>query len=80
MACWIALSDTDPKNGGLCVVPGSHKRHLYKTEPPSDEKEHNRWVQNYKMRDEQGKEREYLRQYDLKLVVLFLSCSHHIVL
>ena len=56
MACWIALSDTDQKNGGLCVVPGSHKRPLYKTEPPSDEKEHNRWVQNYKMRDEQGKE------------------------
>ena len=31
-------------------------------------------------RDEQGNEREYLRQSDLKLVVLFLSCSHHIVL
>ena len=56
MACWIALSNTDPKNGGLCVVPGSHKRHLYKTEPPSDEKEHSRWEQNYKMRDEQGQE------------------------
>ena len=56
MACWIALSNTDPKNGGLCVVPGSHKRHLYKTEPPSDEKEHSRWKQNYKMRDEQGQE------------------------
>ena len=25
MACWLALTDTDPDNGGLCVVPGSHK-------------------------------------------------------
>jgi ectoine hydroxylase-related dioxygenase (phytanoyl-CoA dioxygenase family) len=25
IGCWIALSDTDGDNGGLCVVPGSHK-------------------------------------------------------
>jgi len=24
--CWIALTDADADNGGLCVVPGSHKR------------------------------------------------------
>lgn len=23
--CWIALTDADADNGGLCVVPGSHK-------------------------------------------------------
>ncbi len=26
MAAWVALSDTDPENGGLCLVPGSHLR------------------------------------------------------
>jgi phytanoyl-CoA hydroxylase len=25
MACWVALSDTDEENGGLCVIPGSQK-------------------------------------------------------
>ena len=24
MACWIALSKTEPENGGWYVVPGSH--------------------------------------------------------
>ena len=31
MACWIAMSDTDPENGGLCVAPGSHKDTLRET-------------------------------------------------
>jgi len=30
MACWVALTDTDPDNGGLCVVPGSHLTGLRK--------------------------------------------------
>ena len=56
MACWLALSDTDSENGGLCVVPGSHKRLLYETQPPSDEKEHNKWEQDYRMSDKEGNE------------------------
>ncbi len=56
MACWVALSDTDRDNGGLCVVPGSHKRPLRPTAPPSDDSEHASWVKDYGMRGPDGKE------------------------
>lgn len=56
MACWVALSDTDRNNGGLCVVPGSHKRPLYGTAPPADDSEHVSWSKPYKMRGPDGKE------------------------
>jgi len=56
MACWIALSDTDQDNGGLCVVPGSHKRPLYETAPPDDDSEHAAWEKDYDMRGPDGKE------------------------
>lgn len=56
MACWIALSDTDSNNGGLCVVPGSHKRPLYQTGPPKDASEHAAWEKVYQMRGPDGKE------------------------
>lgn len=55
MACWIALSDTDRENGGLCVVPGSHKRPLYDTAPPTDASEHAAWEKDYEMRGPDGK-------------------------
>jgi chlorinating enzyme len=56
MACWIALSDTDRENGGLCVVPGSHRRDLYDTAPPGDESEHASWTKDYEMRGPDGRE------------------------
>ena len=56
MACWVALSDTDRENGGLCVVPGSHKRPLYETAPPEDDSEHAAWQKDYPMRGPDGKE------------------------
>lgn len=56
MACWVALSDTDRANGGLCVVPSSHKRPLYETASPGDDSEHAAWVKDYGMRDPEGKE------------------------
>jgi phytanoyl-CoA hydroxylase len=56
MACWIALSDTDGENGGLCVVPGSHKRPLYETAPPEDDSEHAAWEKDYEMKGPDGKE------------------------
>jgi len=56
MACWIALSDTDRENGGLCVVPGSHKRPLFQTPPPRDSEEHASWTKDYEMRGPDGKE------------------------
>jgi len=55
MACWIAFSDTDRDNGGLCVVPGSHRDGLHGTAPPSDASEHASWTKDYEMRDADGK-------------------------
>lgn len=56
MACWLALSDTDRDNGGLCVVPGSHTRPLYETAPPQDDTEHAKWEKSYAMRGPDGEE------------------------
>ncbi len=55
-ACWVAMSDTDAENGGLCVVPGSHKRGLYKTHKNANADEHDAWEMDYPMRDRAGKE------------------------
>jgi ectoine hydroxylase-related dioxygenase (phytanoyl-CoA dioxygenase family) len=56
MACWLALSDTDRNNGGLCVAAGSHLAPLRKTRPPEDSGEHASWVKDYAMRGPDGKE------------------------
>ncbi|MGA1198216.1 MAG: phytanoyl-CoA dioxygenase family protein [Candidatus Latescibacterota bacterium] len=56
MACWLALSDTDKDNGGLCVVPGSHTRPLYQTAAPKDDSEHAKWEKVYQMRGPDGQE------------------------
>lgn len=56
MACWLAFSDTDRDNGGLCVVPGSHRGPLLDTQPPRDAKEHVSWVTDYPMRAPDGRE------------------------
>jgi ectoine hydroxylase-related dioxygenase (phytanoyl-CoA dioxygenase family) len=55
MACWIAMSDTDRGNGGLCVVPGSHRGEL-KSVSKNDDKEHQSWETEHLMRDRDGKE------------------------
>lgn len=56
MACWIAMSDTDRDNGGLCVGPGSHLGALQDTQPPQNEDEHASWVSEYPMRGPDGQE------------------------
>ena len=56
MACWLALSDTDRSNGGLCVAAGSHLAPLRKTRPPQDGREHASWVKDYAMRGPDGRE------------------------
>lgn len=56
VACWIAMSDTDAANGGLCVVPGSHKDGLYETHKNVNAEEHDSWEIDYTMRDREGKE------------------------
>jgi ectoine hydroxylase-related dioxygenase (phytanoyl-CoA dioxygenase family) len=55
MACWVALSDTSGENGGLCVVPGSHKHELARTHQTASD-EHHSWRQECQMRDRSGKE------------------------
>ena len=56
MACWIALTDTDGDNGGLCVVPGSHKGGLLGTHLNENEAEHAKWEREHLMRDRSGRE------------------------
>ena len=55
MACWIAMSDTGPDNGGLCVVPGSHLHGLRTTQQSTGDEHHN-WRTEHLMRDRAGKE------------------------
>ena len=55
IACWIALTDTDAENGGLCVVPGSHKvEELYSTHKNENVADHDSWEIEYLMRDREG--------------------------
>jgi ectoine hydroxylase-related dioxygenase (phytanoyl-CoA dioxygenase family) len=55
MACWLALSDTDPENGGLCVVPGSHRGGLRPARKNRDEAEHATWETVHTMSDREGR-------------------------
>jgi len=55
MACWIAMSDTGPDNGGLCVVPGSHLQGLRTTHQSTGD-EHLNWSAEHLMRDREGKQ------------------------
>lgn len=55
-ACWLAMSDTDGENGGLCVVPRSHRNGLYKTHKATNSKDHQVWESEHLMRDRSGKE------------------------
>ena len=56
MACWVALTDTDGENGGLCVVPGSHREGLQQPHVNRDQEEHVTWETDHTMRDRDGKE------------------------
>lgn len=58
MACWLAFTDTDPENGGLCVVPGSHREGLRSARRNEDDQEHASWETVYPMRDPDGREWE----------------------
>lgn len=55
MACWIALNDTDGQNGGLAVVPGSHKRGLLSTHKTDNTADHDSWEIDYDMVDPDGR-------------------------
>jgi len=56
MACWLAMSDTDGENGGLCVVRGSHAGGLRATHKAADAHEHQVWESEHLMRDRAGRE------------------------
>ena len=56
IACWIALTDTDAENGGLCVIPGSHNvDDLYSTHKNENTADHDSWEIEYLMKDRSGK-------------------------
>ena len=66
MACWLAMSDTDEANGGLCVVPGSHRKGLRGTHLPQNPEEHVTWETDHLMRDRDGKEwTEHLYSFEV---------------
>jgi ectoine hydroxylase-related dioxygenase (phytanoyl-CoA dioxygenase family) len=58
MACWLALTDTDRSNGGLCVIPGSHRDGLRTAHKARDEAEHTVWETQHTMRERDGREWE----------------------
>lgn len=55
MACWLAMTDTDAGNGGLCVVPRSHRAGLHPTRKNVGA-DHVSWEVDYDMRDRDGRE------------------------
>ncbi|MDP6504927.1 MAG: phytanoyl-CoA dioxygenase family protein [Planctomycetota bacterium] len=57
MACWIAMNDTGPDNGGFCVLPGSHRGALRNTRK-NDDDDHLSWEKEHLMRDRTGREWE----------------------
>ena len=64
---WIAMTDTDAENGGLCIVPGSHQEGLMETEKNEDMEEHDSWEVDYLMRDRDGKEwTQHMYSYDIQ--------------
>ena len=66
MACWLAFSDTDRDNGGLCVVPGSNHDGLYSTDAVRETEEHAAWEQVYAMSDADGNSwDETMRSFDI---------------
>lgn len=56
MACWLAFSDTDRDNGGLCVVPGSNREGLHPAHKARDAAQHASWEIDYEMRGPDGRE------------------------
>lgn len=56
MACWIALTDTDPENGGLCVAPGNQRGGVRTAHKNENSAEHASWDLEYPMRDPDGRE------------------------
>ena len=56
MACWIALTDTGAKNGGFCVVPGSHKTGLLSTHQHAADADADEYEEELTLRDREGKQ------------------------
>lgn len=56
MACWIAFSPTGRDNGGLVVVPGSHKLGLLEAGRVRESAQHADWENQYPMKGPDGKE------------------------
>ncbi|MCX5659215.1 MAG: phytanoyl-CoA dioxygenase family protein [Planctomycetota bacterium] len=71
MACWLALTDTDGDNGGLCIVPGSQRDGLHPTRK-NEGKDHVSWEVDYDMRDRDGREYKQ-KMYSFEITDLDMS-------
>lgn len=78
MACWIALNDTSPDNGGFCTVPGSHKGDLRKTHKNTEE-DHLSWENEHLMRDRHGREWKQM-MYSFQIESLNDDCIEHLTI
>jgi ectoine hydroxylase-related dioxygenase (phytanoyl-CoA dioxygenase family) len=77
MACWLAMSDTDGENGGLVVVPGSHRHGLLSTHKATNLKDHQVWESEHLMRDPSG--REWMQKfYSFEIDGLERSMMHEL--
>ena len=66
MACWLAMDETDEANGGLCVVPGSHRKVLREVRMPENTEEHAAWEKDHLMQDRDGNEwTEHLHAFEV---------------
>lgn len=66
MACWVALTDTDESNGGLCIIPGSHKNGVLKTHKSSTNEDNDAYEIEHLMRDRDGREwKELMYSYEI---------------
>lgn len=55
LTCWLALDDSDAENGGLCVVPGSHRDGLHVVDEPRDAEEHVKMRDDFAYHDRAGR-------------------------
>ena len=66
MACWVAMTDTDAANGGLCVIPGSHNGGLRTTHKSRGDGDYDSWEIEHPMRDRRGREwKEKMYSYEI---------------
>jgi phytanoyl-CoA hydroxylase len=55
LTCWVTFDDSDSENGGLCVIPGSHRDGLHAVHEPRDAEEHVKMRNDFPYHDRTGR-------------------------